>query len=266
MQAQSNTVHKIGIIAGHGYVLKDAIDACKHKGFDFFVMALYDQTDPDMVKDTDHEWCYIGQIGKILGFLRSRGVTHLLMAGRFHRPNWKSMKMDSTGLMWAASIGLKSVGDDTLLRAVTSKLEAEGFALMGLESIVEGNLLNTPGLLSAHEMEERYIESAKMGIALLNDISMYDIGQSVVIQGKRVLGIEGPEGTNELIKRCAAFIDHDLSNGAILVKDLKLTQDSRVDRPVIGPRTLEVLHQNGFAGLVVKNLLKSLPIFVFSME
>ena len=42
---------------------------------------------------------------------------------------------------------------------------------------------------------------------VLDQLGELDVGQSVIVQQKRVLAIEGAEGTNEMIIRAAPLID-----------------------------------------------------------
>ena len=87
---------------------------------------------------------------------------------------------------------------------------------------------------------------------LIDSISKYDIGQSVIISANRVLGVEGPEGTDSLIKRCSQM---SYEEKPILVKIPKLQQDIRVDLPTIGLNTIELLISSGFSGLAIKSEL-----------
>ncbi|MAR79335.1 MAG: hypothetical protein CMM18_03790, partial [Rhodospirillaceae bacterium] len=83
-------------------------------------------------------------------------------------------------------------------------------------------------------------------------ISEFDIGQSIVISSNRVLGIEGPEGTDLLISRCSKMSYEDKP---ILVKTAKLNQDTRVDLPTVGLNTIQKLISSGFSGLAIQSSL-----------
>jgi DUF1009 family protein len=64
-----------------------------------------------------------------------------------------------------------------------------------------------------------------------------------------VLGIEGPEGTDSLIDRCA---DVDGEMGGVLVKMRKPGQDDRVDLPSIGLETLRRCVAANISGIAVE--------------
>ena len=76
-----------------------------------------------------------------------------------------------------------------------------------------------------------------------------DVGQSVIAQQGLVLGAEGIEGTDRLIKRCADYVRK--GKAPILVKLRKPQQDMRIDLPTIGTRTVENAHKSGLKGIAV---------------
>ena len=84
----------------------------------------------------------------------------------------------------------------------------------------------------------------------MKDAGKYDIGQSVIISANRVLGVEGPEGTDSLIKRCSQM---SYEEKPILVKIPKLHQDIRVDLPTIGLNTLKDCKKTSLKGIVLKD-------------
>jgi DUF1009 family protein len=88
------------------------------------------------------------------------------------------------------------------------------------------------------------------GIEILTALGSLDIGQAVVIQQGVVLGIEAVEGTDRLMERCKDL--HREGRGGVLVKMPKPGQESRVDAPTIGSRTVERAHRAGLAGIAVE--------------
>ena len=78
-----------------------------------------------------------------------------------------------------------------------------------------------------------------------------DVGQSIVIQGGVVLGIEAAEGTDELIRRCAAY-KRKGGNSGILVKLAKPGQDESLDLPTIGPDTVRLCAETGLVWIVLE--------------
>ena len=81
-------------------------------------------------------------------------------------------------------------------------------------------------------------------------IGEMDIGQAVIVENGYVLGMEAAEGTDALIERCGK-LKREQGIG-VLVKGKKPAQEDRVDMPSIGPRTIDKLHEAGFAGVAIE--------------
>jgi len=84
-------------------------------------------------------------------------------------------------------------------------------------------------------------------------LSKFDIAQSVVINNGYVLAIEGPEGTDEMIKRSGYLSKKlKLKNKSILIKFPKANQDLRVDLPTLGLDTVKNCIKANIKGIAVK--------------
>ena len=95
--------------------------------------------------------------------------------------------------------------------------------------------------------------SISKGISVVKSLSKFDIGQSVVINDGFVLAIEGPEGTDQTIKRSLYLSKkYKLKNKSILVKFPKINQDPRVDLPTIGLDTVKNCINSNIKGIAVK--------------
>ena len=95
--------------------------------------------------------------------------------------------------------------------------------------------------------------SINKGIQIIKNLSKFDIGQSVVLNNGYVLAIEGPEGTDEMIKRSAYLSKKlKLKNKSILIKFPKAGQDLRVDLPTLGLDTVKNCIKANIKGIAVK--------------
>jgi hypothetical protein len=75
-----------------------------------------------------------------------------------------------------------------------------------------------------------------------------DIGQCLVVKEQMVLAVEAIEGTDETIRRGGRLGKGDVT----VIKVCKPTQDRRLDLPVIGLTTLQILEEAGASCLVVE--------------
>jgi hypothetical protein len=145
-------------------------------------------------------------------------------------------------------------GDDNLLRAALELLEEHGFRLAGIRELAP-ELLAGAGIFGSLAPAEGDQGAVRLGMTLLTRVSEFDIGQAVVVCGRRVLAIEGPEGTDRMLARVRRLRRSRLfgraERGGVLVKAAKKGQDLRVDLPAIGPRTVINAARAGLSGLAV---------------
>ena len=152
-----------------------------------------------------------------------------------------------------AKVGAKALGDDGILRALVNEIEAEGMTVRGIHEVMS-DLLVKPGILGRHKPDKQALVDIRRGIDVALALGKLDVGQSVVVQQGLVLGVEGIEGTDELIRRCGEY--RRKGDGGVLVKLRKPQQDMRIDLPTIGPRSVSRAQESGFVvhagnGLIV---------------
>ena len=111
------------------------------------------------------------------------------------------------------------------------------------------DLLVKQGIMGKHKPDKQAKEDIRRGIEVATELGKLDVGQAVVVQQGLVLGVEGIEGTDELIRRCGGY--RRKGDGGVLVKLRKPQQDMRIDLPTIGTRTVERAKEAGLRGIVV---------------
>jgi len=240
---------KLGILAGSGDVPARLVEACHESGRKVFVLAFEGHTDPSAVRGAEHAWTRLGAIGSALQSLRQAGVTELVMAGPIRRPSVRELRPDMRGLQFIAKASMESQGDDGLLRSVIAGLEEEGFRLLGIDDVLSGVLAEEGPLGKRSADKQGEIDIAR-GLKVALALGAVDVGQSVVVQGGIVLGVEAIEGTDRLLARCKDL--RRAGPGGVLVKAKKPGQDTRVDLPTVGPRTVRNAASAGLRGIAVQ--------------
>ena len=147
-----------------------------------------------------------------------------------------------------AKIGLKALGDDGILRALVKEIEAEKMKVIGIHEVMP-QLLVQEGCLTKAKPDKQALSDIARGTEVALCLGELDVGQSVVVQQGLVLGMEGIEGTDELIKRSGNY--RRKGDGGVLVKLRKPNQDMRIDLPTIGVKTIENAHESGLRGVAV---------------
>ena len=240
---------KLGIIAGGGTLPQALVKYCIKNQIPYFVLAITGNAkQEDFSSEIPHLFIRIGQAGTGLKRLKEEQIQDIVMIGTIRRPSFADLVPDLRTTAFFSKIGLKALGDDGILRALIKEIEKENMKVVGIHEIMPEILL-PEGLLTKHKPDKQALEDIKRGVMAALKLGELDIGQSVVVQQGLVLGLEGIEGTDELIKRCGTY--QRKGDGGVLVKLRKPTQDMRVDLPTIGVKTIENAHQAGLKGLAV---------------
>ena len=240
---------KLGIIAGGGTIPAMLVRHCLEQGRDFFVLAIEGNADKTFFSgDIPHQWIRIGQAGTGFKRFAEEKVQDVVMIGTIRRPSFFDLVPDLRTTAFFAKIGTKALGDDGILRALIKEIEAEGMTVKGVHEVMN-DLLVKQGIMGKHKPDKQAKEDIRRGIEVATELGKLDVGQAVVVQQGLVLGVEGIEGTDELIRRCGGY--RRKGDGGVLVKLRKPQQDMRIDLPTIGTRTVERAKEAGLRGIVV---------------
>jgi DUF1009 family protein len=246
----------LGIIAGAGE-LPVAIARTLHEdGRPVFVLALDGIADAQAITEFPHAWASLGDVGAMVRFLKEAGCSELTFAGRVVRPDFSKLKLDRLGARNIARILAAALkGDDALLRAVISMFEKQGFRVTGTSDITRG-MLAPAGALGRLEPGPEQLADIRHGFRVVSALGALDVGQAAVVAGGLVLAVEAAEGTDAMLKRVAALPaalrGSMTARRGVLVKATKPHQERRVDLPVIGARTIELVSAAGLAGVALQ--------------
>ena len=192
---------------------------------------------------------------KMIKIFNTHKIKNLIFAGKFYRqkkyskniPKEVSKILDET----------KFYGDDLTLKKIKKFFEKNGFEVVSPNSLIKHNFIGNEIVFNKklHNSENsKYLKKTiKIGKNILDLISKFDIGQSIVARKNHILGIEGIEGTNELIKRCGKYFNKQLNEdnefGPVLIKAPKLNQTLDLDMPVIGLDTIKLAYKYNYFGI-----------------
>lgn len=241
----------LGILAGGGVLPALVYQACQAQGRPCHLIRLKGQWDDVQLAPLPATDARMEQFGVIFGALSRHKVRDLVLIGRVRRPSLLEIKPDFKALsMLPQLMGvLRHGGDDTLLRRVRQLLEGQGFNLVAVQDIVS-HIRVPAGVLGQFTPDSAHLADIKKGLAVARVLGALDVGQAVVVQQGLVLGVEGVEGTDALIARCAGY--KRAGPAPVLVKCVKPQQDRALDLPTIGPETLKNCAAAGFAGVAVE--------------
>jgi hypothetical protein len=250
IESQQLNIDTLGILAGGGQLPAQLVHACETSGITPFIIGFKGHTDPELVRNRFHLWTRLGRAGQVINCLKSRDIRHLVFAGGIRRPGLSELRPDWRAARFFMRAGMRSLGDDSLLKAVRRELESEGFSIHGVQEFL-GDILAKDGAMGNHAADDRQWGDIRAGLRIARALGAVDVGQAVVMQDGLCLGVEAIEGTDALIQRCG-----ELKRGGrydpVLIKVSKPGQDHDMDLPTIGPETVENAYKGGYAGIVIE--------------
>ncbi|HMH01866.1 MAG TPA: UDP-2,3-diacylglucosamine diphosphatase LpxI [Terriglobales bacterium] len=242
---------KIGLIAGNGRFPFLVLDAARAQGLDVVVAAIKEEAFPDIESHgaAAIHWLSLGELSKLIETFKREGVHRAIMAGQVKhkqifssiRPDWRLAKL---------LLSLSTRNTDALLGAIAKVLSDEGILLENSTSFLEPLLAKT-GTLTKRAPNAQEKANIQYGRVVARHLAKYDIGQTVIVAEAACVAVEAMEGTDATIERAGqimASLQQDastLSRALTVVKIAKPNQDMRFDVPVVGVKTIEVMHNAG---------------------
>jgi len=248
---------KLGLIAGNGKFPFLVLDAARAQGYEVVVAAIKEETSPEIESAgaVAVHWFSLGELSRLIETFQRAGVRRAVMAGQVKhkqifssiRPDWRLAKL---------LVSLTTRNTDSLIGAVAKVLADEGITLEKSTWLLEP-LLVKPGVLTKRAPTEQEQKNIAYGRAVAQSLAQHDIGQTVVIAESACVAVEAMEGTDATIERAGQIMRSlhgeasTLSRALTVVKIAKPNQDMRFDVPVIGVKTIEVMHAVGATCLAV---------------
>ena len=267
----------LGLIVGESSLPNYVINKLLKKNIEFLIL---DLTKSYIYKRYKNSYSLkITELGKAISILKKNNCKNVIFIGKVERPDISLLKFDRKALFY-------------LPRLFSAFKKGDGNILKEIIKIFKENKLNvvnsmkfTPELIfkdkSINKLKINNTDKSSIskGVKIIKSLSKFDIGQSVVINNGYVLAIEGPEGTDETIKRSLHLSKkYKLKNKSILIKFPKANQDLRIDLPTIGFDTIKNCIKANIKGIAVKrsqniildkdkiiNLVKKNNFFIISI-
>lgn len=245
---------KLVIVAGNGQLPFLVARGARAAGVEVCVLGLRDQASDELAEEADSFYRVpIARLGRWIKLSKRFGAEELILAGgvkktqAFSRwriwryiPDWRAMRV------WYR----RAKGDRrnlAILGALADELAEEGITVVNSIKYCEQALADE-GVMTRRTPSEQILENIDFGWPMAMKIAELDIGQSLAVREKDVIAVEAIEGTDAMIERAGKLVRGDW----ILIKVAQPHQDMRFDVPTVGPETIEMLHRNRAAALVVQ--------------
>ena len=241
------SAERIAVVAGGTELPKEVIESMKKEGMDPFVIGLKNFVKKDVKTDIVIR---LGEGGKAAKALEKNGIKKIVMVGAIGQPDLSDLRPDWWSVKIVAKALMNDKGHDTLLTTVLKEIEKKGFQMVAVQDVCKGLTLEK-GVATKTKPKGSERKVIDRAIHVCRIIGEEDIGQSVIVD-RVVLGVEGADGTDALIKRCAQIRKGWKKQAGVMAKLKKPQQDIRIDIPVIGIDTLKLVKEANLRGIVIE--------------
>ncbi len=239
---------KIILLTGGGTLPEEVIKSLKKKKIKFFCIIFKNNPVSKFILNQEYKLINFGKIISELNILKDSGFKKILMVGNLKRPNLSDIKPDINSIKLIPSFTnmLLKGGDNNLLDFCIKQLSILGFQVLDLRKIIPENFLNY-GNQTNISFSKVNMNDIKKGKRILDYISRFDIGQSIIMNNGNVIGIEAAQGTDNLIKESKIYLNKN--EKSILIKLAKIKQNLKADLPTIGIKTVINCSKSNVAGI-----------------
>ncbi len=239
---------RLSVLAGSGALVSHVVDAALEAGDAVQIVAFAPQP----------ERAGVGQVGgdltqptKAIEAIIAFRSTHVVLAGSLSLSDRQREVVGG----FVAGEPTSSQGDAALSAVRTAIERHSGASVVGVQEIA-ANLLAEAGPIAGPGLSANQLEAARSALTSARDIGRLDLGQAVVVAGRRLIAAEDVGGTDDLLARVAAHRTAGrVGDGAgplILAKAAKPQQPLYVDLPTIGPATIAAAAAAGINVIVIE--------------
>ena len=238
----------IGLIFGETNLPTEILKKIKKKRYKYLIIDLTKKN--NYKKDKFAYVASIGQFGKIINILKNNKCKKVLFAGVVKKPKLSKLKLDFKGIYYIPRIikGYK-LGDAAILKEIIKILKNEKIETLSSLNFNK-ELTLKKGIYSKTRPSKKDIIDIKKSIIALKNIGKYNSTQGVVTRNGKVIAMERKDGTDKMLRKCAA--KKNKTNG-VLVKFPKEGQDLRIDLPTVGIKTFYQCKKANLKGVVLKS-------------
>ena len=238
----------VALLAGKGRYPEILLTRLQADGLSVRLMGYEGETDPAFmarVPETDRAMIKVGQLGKMLKWLKRWEAGYAIMAGQITPGRlFRGLHPDLKAITLLAR--LKERNAETIFGSIATEIEKIGVTLLDARCWMDAELAGE-GVLAQGSFTPTDDELAH-GVRIAREIARLDVGQGVVVRRGTVLAVEAFEGTDAMLQRAGTF----KTDSTLFVKTTKPRQDTRFDVPVFGARTLAVMRENHLAAAALE--------------
>ena len=235
----------IGLVAGGNNLPFLVKNYAKTKNLNIFIAGIKGSVDKNLksnLKDKNYKEFYLTEVSNIIKYFKQNNVNKVVIIGDIYKAKFK-LTFSFIKLFLKVLFIRKKY--DGILRLIIKEFEKQKIQIIGIHHLLP-SLLIQKGTLTNKKPTESEKNDIIFGFEKAKEFTNTDKGQAIIIKDKNIIKKENFKGTDYLIK---SSIKKNIKN-AILIKVLKKNQDTRVDIPVIGIKTILNAKQASLSGIV----------------
>lgn len=236
---------KLIAIAGSGKYPRLLIEGAKKAGVrQMDCLAVKGSTARATCRAADNvHWITIGSIAEGIRWCGANGYEGAFLAGQVNPLSLFRGRFDDDVKRWLSELKVKNA--HSIFGKLSEKFAAVGVPILPASCFMDEHLPGE-GVLTKRDLTPDEQSDARHAMDVVADIGHHDVGQTVMVKSGMVLAVEAFEGTNAAIKRGGRLG----GKGSIVFKAARNGHDMRFDIPVVGLKTLKVMHRAGASALV----------------
>lgn len=240
---------RLALIAGSGALVPEVIAAARNRGYELRLLTLGRRRD---LRDLDPVPFSLADPQSAVDAIRAFGATSFVMAGGV---SISDVARERLARFFRGGGRTDAVGDASLSGLAADLARLTGARLMGVHEIAP-ELVAPEGQIAGPAPTKLQRDTAAYALSLARRAGALDLGQAVVVAGRRAIAAEDIAGTDELLKRVQGFrrlgLAADGASPLVLAKCAKPGQPMYVDLPAIGPVTVVRARRAGIGVIVVQ--------------
>ena len=233
-------ISKLIVIAGSGRYPEILLRGAKAAGVPCVdVIAIKGSTSGATARAADHvKWIGLGQISETIRWVGAQKYDGVILAGQINPLSLFYGRFDAEILRELNALPVKNA--HSIFRRLTELFAAAGAEVLPASLYMDDAMLGV-GVLTKRGFSENEKLDCLHAQAVVRDMGVHDVGQTVLVKSGMVLAVEAFEGTNAAIKRAGKVG----GKGSVLFKAAREGHDMRFDIPVIGLKTLKTAKKAG---------------------
>lgn len=240
---------RLALIAGSGALVPEVIAAARNQGYELRLLTLGRRRD---LRELNPVPFTLADPQSAVDTIRAFGATSFVMAGGV---SISDIARERLARFFRGGGRNDAVGDSGLSGLATDLARLTGARLLGVHEIAP-ELVASEGLLAGPEPTNLQRDTAIHALSLARKAGALDLGQAVVVAGRRAIAAEDIAGTDALLARVQRFrrlgLSADGASPLVLAKCAKPDQPMYVDLPAIGPVTVARARRAGIGVIAVQ--------------